>query len=455
MPLPRLVRTASFRLAALYAALFGASVLLLGAAAFWSTRSALEEQVSQRIEAEMAQLQEQFRSGGIDRLVATVQQRAGTAAQLDYFVADPNGQRLAGNLPLVTQRAGWIEIDTGHDATGEQQGGHERVRALVRALDGGFTLGVGEDLEQVAEIESVFLGALASVVGIVVVLGIGGGLLLSAAFLRRVDAIARTANAIIEGDLTRRIERTGSGDDFDRLSATLNAMLDRIGGLMENLRQVSNDIAHDLRTPLTRLRQGLEEAQCRDLTAADYKGVIERAGAEVDALLDTFSALLRIAQIEAGAQRAAFRPVDLSELMRTLAEAYAPAAEERGGALHAEIADGVAIDGDRALLTQLLANLVENALHHAPQEATITLRLAAQPDGAIAEVADDGPGIPEGERSKVLQRFYRLECSRTTAGNGLGLSMVAAIAELHHAPLELHDNRPGLRVALRFALRRA
>jgi signal transduction histidine kinase len=451
--LPRILQTASFRLAALYALLFGGSVLVLGAIVFWSARSALEQQVTDRIEAEIALLREEFRSKGLDHLVATVQERTRTAAALDYFVVDPAGKRLAGNLPFISDRLGWLNIDSGRDASDEQRGENEHIRVFVAQLDGGMRLGVGEDLEQVGEMEATFLGALTSALGIVVVLGIGGGLLLSAGLLRRVDAITRTAEAIIAGDLSRRIERTGSGDDFDRLSANLNAMLDRIAGLMENLRQVSNDIAHDLRTPLSRLCQGLEEAKARDLTAGDYKSVVERAVEEARALLETFSALLRIAQIEAGTQRSAFRAVDLSDVMRTVAEAYAPVAEDTGRTLRAQIADGVQINGDRELLAQLFANLVENALHHTPPRTTFTVYLARQPMGAVANVADDGPGIPEEERTNVFRRFYRLERSRTTPGNGLGLSMVAAIAHLHHAAVELLDSKPGLRVVIRFPLR--
>ena len=449
MPLPRLVSTASFRLSALYAVLFGGCVLLLGAAAFWSTRSALETQLTRRIEAEMTLLEQEFRSNGIDRLIATVQQRTRIKGNLDYFVLDTAGKRLAGDLP-TTDRLGWVVFDGGQNAGREQSEENEAVRVLVKQLDGGFRLGVGEDLEQVGEMEETFLGILASALGIVLVLGIGGGLLLSAAFLRRVDMITRTADAIIDGDLSRRIERTGSGDDFDHLSATLNVMLDRIAGLMENLRQVSSDIAHDLRTPLSRLRQDLEEAQKRELSAADFKRVIEDAVAEADVLLETFSALLRIAQIEAGTRRSAFRPVDLSDVMRTVAEAYAPAVEESGRTLRTDIAEGVQVSGDRGLLSQLFVNLVENALHHTPPGTTIALRLSGQSAGVVAEVADTGPGIPADERVKVFRRFYRLERSRTAPGSGLGLSTVAAIVELHHAAIELLDNEPGLRVVIRF-----
>jgi signal transduction histidine kinase len=227
-------------------------------------------------------------------------------------------------------------------------------------------------------------------------------------------------------------------------------MLDRISGLMENLRQVSNDIAHDLRTPLTRLRQDLEEAQKRDPTATDLKRVIASAVAEADLLLETFSALLRIAQFEAGTRRSAFRPIDLSDVVRTVAEAYAPSVEESGRTLRVEIADGVQINGDRGPLSQLFVNLIENALHHTPPGTAITLRLSRQPTCVVAEVTDTGPGIPADERTKVFRRFYRLERSRTTPGSGLGLSTVAAIVELHHAVIDLLDNEPGLRVLIRF-----
>jgi signal transduction histidine kinase len=449
VPLPRLIRTASFRLSALYAILFGGCVLLLGAAAFWSTRSALEKQLTHRIEAEMLQLEQEFRQNGIDALVATIGQRTRITGNLDYFLIDTAGRRLAGDLP-ITDRLGWTELNTGQDAKGAPNDENESVEILVRQLDGGFRLGVGEDLEQVGDMEEVFLGILAAALGIVLVLGIGGGLLLSMAFLRRVDMITQTADAIIDGDLSRRIERTGTGDDLDHLSATLNVMLDRISGLMENLRQVSNDIAHDLRTPLSRLRQDLEEAQKRELTPAEVKQVIEGAVAEADVLLETFSALLRIAQIEAGSRRSAFRSVDLSDVLRTVADAYAPAVEESGRTLRAEITPDVQVTGDRGLLSQLFVNLVENALHHGPPGTAIALRLTRQSTGVVAEVADNGPGIPADERARVFRRFYRLERSRSTPGSGLGLSTVAAIAELHHAAIELHDNAPGLRAAIRF-----
>ena len=270
------------------------------------------------------------------------------------------------------------------------------------------------------------------------------------------DSVTRTAEAIIAGDLSQRIALAGSGDDFDRLSTTLNLMLDKIQNLLENLRQVTNDIAHDLRTPLARLRQQLEDTRIRASTSADYELAIDRAITEADTLLDTFSALLRIAQIEAGVRRSSFRSVDLSDVMRRVAEAYGPALEDSGRFLVTDIADMVAIVGDRELLVQLIANLVENALRHTPTGTTVTMRLSRADGRACAEISDNGPGIPEDERNRVFRRFYRLERSRTTPGNGLGLSLVAAIVELHDAAIEIADSAPGMKVTIRFSeVRRA
>jgi len=253
----------------------------------------------------------------------------------------------------------------------------------------------------------------------------------------------------MRGNLSRRIALRGSGDEFDRLSTNLNEMLDRMQMLMDGLRQVSNDIAHDLRTPLTRLRQHLEGAHLRARTVAEYQLVVDKAIAETDEILGTFGALLRIAQIEAGTRRAAFTAVDLSGVLQTIVETYAAVAEDHEHDLASRIADGITVRGDRQLLTQMIANIVENALRHTPAGTRIELELAAA-SGPICTIRDNGPGIPEPERQRVFRRFYRLDSSRATPGSGLGLSLVAAIAELHRIAVEVGDNQPGLRVTLRF-----
>lgn len=425
--------------------------MVLGAFIFFTARSALDQQLTTRIETESAALQAEFRSDGLEHLVTVVRERARsrTSTVLSYAVVGPGDERLAGGLPLTSRRTGWIDIDGGENATGEN-GNAERLRAFIVELNDGTLLAVGGDLGQIEEVEEAIFGAFGSAVGIVLILGIGGGLLLSVAFLRRVDTITRTAEAIIAGDLAQRVPTRGTNDDFDRLALTLNRMLDRIVDLMESLRQVSNDIAHDLRTPLARLRQRLESMRDHPPPQSNGGVAIETAIAETDAILETFGALLRIAQIEAGTRRSGFHEVDLSVVFETVIDAFAPAIEDAGKSLDTRVAKYVMIRGDRELLTQMLVNLVENAIRHTPDGARIDVSLTATLDGAVGVIADNGPGVPEAERDRIFQRFYRLEHSRSTPGNGLGLSLVAAVSTLHNIEIDLQDNKPGLRVVLRF-----
>jgi signal transduction histidine kinase len=312
-------------------------------------------------------------------------------------------------------------------------------------------LAVGGDLQQIDNLEKAIATALLWTIGLAAMLGIVGGVLLSRAFLRRVDAISRTAEAIIGGDLTRRVPTHGTGDDLDRLAGTLNHMLDRIGILMESLRQVSSDVAHDLRTPLTRLYQRLEDARAHARSMADYQSAIAAAIGEAQRLLDIFSALLRIAQVEGSSSRAGLSDVDLAAVAETVADAYRPDAEEAGHALTATISQGVVVSGDKELLTQALANLVENGLRHTPPGTRIDVRLEGSCEaGARLSVEDDGPGVAEADLARLTDRFYRGESSRTTPGNGLGLSLVSAVADLHGATLDLNAMKPGLRVTLSF-----
>jgi signal transduction histidine kinase len=447
-PIFRLFRTASFRLAALYVALFALSALILGAAVFLAARSALEQQTSARLQTEAVFLRDEFRTGGLDRLVASVHARGRGASALDYLLQDSNGLHLAGEMPTTPAlRPGWTTIDV---ADAREDGGRpERVRALVSDLGGGLLLAVGDDIGRIAQVEEAIATAFLWTVGLAAVLGIGGGALLSRTFLARVDGIARTAEAIISGDLGRRVPVRGANDDLDRLAATLNRMLDRIGVLMESLRQVSSDVAHDLRTPLSRLLQGLEYARTHARSVSDYEAAVEGAMREAEGLLGTFSALLRIAQVE-GAPRAGFRAVDLSAVAESVVDAYRPDAEEAGHRLAADIAPGCIVDGDEELLTQAVANLVENALRHTPGGTRIQVRLFRDRDAAeTLTVQDDGPGVATHDAPRLTRRFYRGERSRTTSGNGLGLSLVAAVAELHRAELRLKDAGPGLCVSLR------
>ena len=312
-------------------------------------------------------------------------------------------------------------------------------------------LAAGDDLSRISELEEAIATAFAWAVGLAVVLGIGGGMLLSRAYLVRVDAIARTAEAIIAGDLTQRIPVRRGRDDLGRLAGTLNDMLDRIEALMQSLRQVSTDVAHDLRTPLSRLYQKLDDARDNACTIAEYRLAVEGAVQDAEALMETFSALLRIAQVEGASPRSAFRDVDLSAVVDTVVDAYRPDAEDAGHLIKAQAEAGVIVLGDQELLTQALANLVENVLHHTPSGTAMRLRLArGEGGGCRLSVEDDGPGVPAEDLPPLTQRFYRVDRSRTNQGNGLGLSLVAAVAELHDCELVVERLSPGLRVALGF-----
>jgi signal transduction histidine kinase len=321
---------------------------------------------------------------------------------------------------------------------------------LTNALPGGYALRIGDDDARNDALEQTVFAGFGWAFAGVVVLGILSGLGLSYGVHRRLTAMSGAAEAIINGDFSRRIPVRGSDDDLDRLAATFNRMLDRITLLMESLRQVSNDVAHDLRTPLTRLRQRLEASRTAR-TTPERTAAISGALEEVDAILDTFAALLRIAQIEGGARRTAFRPVDLTALARAVVGDFAPSAEDAGQRLTLEDGDPLAVDGDPELLTQMLVNLVENALRHAGGKAHVSVRVAAESGGAVVAVADDGPGVPPVERERIFDRFYRLERSRSTPGSGLGLALVAAVARLHGATVTLADASPGLDVRVAFA----
>jgi signal transduction histidine kinase len=446
----RLLRTASFRLTALYVAVFAVSALVLGVAVFIAARSALEQQMTARIQTETDYLVEEFRTGGLDRLLGTVRSRGRGAAALDYLVQDGNGSHLAGEVPVTAALLpGWTAIQV--PEASEDGGQPEHVRALVSDLGGGLLLVVGDDLHRISEVEEAIVTAFGWTVGLAALLGIGGGALLSRAFLARVDAISRTAEAIIEGDLTRRVPVRGTGDDLDRLAGTLNRMLDRIGALMESLHQVSSDVAHDLRTPLSRLYQRLDDARTHARSVGEYEAAVDGAVREAEGLLDTFAALLRIAQVEGASPRAGFGRVDLSAVAEAVADAYRPDAEDAGHVLLASVQPGVAVHGDQELLTQAAANLVENALRHTPPGTRINVRLSGNPAaGACLTVEDDGPGVAGNDLPRLVHRFYRGERSRTTPGNGLGLSLVAAVADLHGATLRLRNAGPGLWVSMTF-----
>ena len=443
----RIVRSASFRLTLAYASLFVVSAVVLFGAVYWIATMALQNDMAAVLRTEALQLAEIHRRDGLRALAPEVARRMNfrTRGPIYYLLQAPNRQVVVGNLPGMPPVEGVIDFQSDTNAADIPQG---RLLGFGLTLPGGTFVLVAQDSGQLDDMQRAIVRAFAWAGGLTLLFAIAGGLLLAGSFLRRIDQISRTSRAIMEGDLAARIPARGTNDEVDQLVTGLNAMLDRIQSLMTGLRQVSSDIAHDLRTPLGRLRQHLEEARDGATTTEAFRAATEASISEADALLETFSALLRIAQIEAGAQRSGFAEVDLSALLRSLGETYGAVAEDAQHALETEIAGGVTLTGDRRLLAQMFSNLVENALYHTPAGTGVRLVLRETATGFEAEVADNGPGIPAGERDKVFNRFYRLDRSRATPGSGLGLAMVRAIAGLHGLAVELRDGNPGLRVVL-------
>ncbi len=446
----RLFRTYSFRLILLYVALFSLSVLVIFGVIYWATAGYMVHGLELSVEAELSSLLDTQTSGGRDQLAAAVGERSGAPNHRSTYdlLQDAAGKRVAGNLPPMAPKVGWQDLPVPTGDEGSDEG--DTIRAKGVMLPQGMFLLVGESTFQLKETREFIVRALGWGMLVTAVLALIGGMLMSAGLLRRLEVVRRTAQEIMAGNLSRRIPTRGAGDDFDLLSASLNDMLDRIQMLMEGLRQVSNDIAHDLRTPLTRLRQRLEVARLKAKTVEEYEHVIDAVIGDTDEILRTFGAMLRIAQIEAGTARSRFTDVELSAVLKAIVELYAAFAEDHQQDLTSDIADGVSVRGDRELLTQMLVNLVENALRHSPGGTKIDVRLERVAGSANCVVADNGPGIPAEEHDKVFRRFYRLDASRATPGSGLGLSLVAAIAELHRISVDLADNGPGLKVTLRF-----
>ncbi|MCA9454652.1 MAG: HAMP domain-containing histidine kinase, partial [Nitrospira sp.] len=282
------------------------------------------------------------------------------------------------------------------------------------------------------------------------ILSSGCGVLVSTLTLRRVGEINLLAKDIMNGHLDRRIPLRGTNDEFDRLSTNLNLMLDQIEKLMEQVRQVSIDMAHDLRTPLTRLRQRLEGARRQARCMEDYENAIDKALIQNDEILETFSALLRIAYVGSGVDRRRFEDVSLTDILETIKETYEPIVDERKQSLFSTIESGLVVRADKKLLTQMIVNLLENAIRHSPAETHISIIASHAKGGLMVAIADTGPGVPESEQRRIFEPFYRMEASRSTSGSGLGLSVVAAIADLHGITINLSDNHPGLRVTLIF-----
>ena len=452
MRAPSILRTQAYRIVLVYVAVFAVSVTALIAFTYWNTKRALDAQTDQIIEAEITGLSEQYQQLGLRGLADVVISRSAHGGPGLYLLANHLKQPIVGNLDAwpasVTLPGNFVEFD--YQRRIENQLDTRRARGRVFVLAGGFFLLVAQDVHERYQTEQLFTTTLPWTVGLVLLLGLGGGALMSRNMLARLDSINRTSTEIIAGDLSRRVPIGDAHDEFDALAENLNAMLDRIERLMKGVREVTDSVAHDLRTPLNRLRNRLE-ATLRHLDPASAETVeIEAAVAETDSLITTFNALLLIAEADAGVTRGEMTAIDLAPIAADMAELYAPLAEEKGVNLEISPSGITMIDGNRSLISQALANLVDNAIKYTPAGGKVTVTVSETPLGAELRVADTGPGIPALERARVVERFVRLEASRNSPGTGLGLSLVAAVARLHDARLLLEDNMPGLRAIIRF-----
>ncbi len=449
-----LIRSTGIRFAMVYALVFGLSAFTLAFSLWYSTVGLLQRQVEFAIRNDATALNEHYQIGALPSLIAAIQSRLSDPGDTDgiYLLLDPLGNHIIGNLDQWPQ--GLNQINTWYELPVTRKG--VRSVALLRAytLTNGGQLLIGRDVSARAQLRDVLRDALLWALGLMVLLGLLGAVLIRSLFRRMIRDISTTTRAIALGDLTRRIPKHGDGDEFNELAEIINDMLERISRLMDGVRQVSNAIAHDLRTPIARARARLEDASLHAHTTEDLQSAIERAMLDLDGVVGVFEALLRIAEIEAGSRRAAFAAIDLAPMLRDIDELYRAVAEERGLILDTKIADNLPLLGDRELVQQAVANLLDNALKFSATGTTIHFT-ARMEDGVIEIcVADRGPGISDEDRNRATERFFRAESARSTSGSGLGLALVSAVAQLHNGTLHLANNNPGLRAIITLPARR-
>ncbi|WP_445501809.1 HAMP domain-containing sensor histidine kinase [Microvirga sp. G4-2] len=452
--LGKLFRTTAFKLSFAYLLIFTLFAFVTLGYVAWSAQRLLTDQFVAAIEAEINGLSEQYRIGGLRRLVNSVERRSRTPGASLYLVTTSVGERIAGNVgalpPGVIDRVG--QFETLYNRTDETDTKPNVALVRVYLLPGDFRLLVGRDIEERIRLRDIIHRAFGYSLLFIGVLGCLGSWFIARRVLKRVDDMTDITRDIMAGDLDGRLKVAGTGDELDRLAQNLNDMLDRIGELMRGMREVSDNIAHDLKTPLTRLRNKADEALRTAKTPDELKAALEATIEESDNLIRIFNALLMIARLEAGNAREALSDFDAAEAVRDVAELYEALAEEAGVSLDVSIEDGLPIHGNRELLGQAMANLLDNALKYgaAPDGSPQTISVSAQRIGKEVRivVADHGPGIPAEERHHVLERFVRLETARSRPGFGLGLSLAAAVVRLHGGSLALEDNAPGLRVVL-------
>jgi signal transduction histidine kinase len=447
--MPKFLRSTALRLALVFAGLFMVAAMLLAGLLWWNTTGYLDRETDAVIAADTRAIGDRLSDFGLAGAVQTMNERI--AADADnrgiYLLTDPRLRPLGGNVdawPLkVGPRPGWYEVELVH------RDRLHMARLLHVALPGNFQLLVGRDVQDRVEMRNLFLRGLGWAGMAALAFAFFGAWLIRRAVERRIEGINRTATAIVQGDLARRVPLRDANDEFDQLVATINRMLDQMQQLIEGVRNVSNAIAHDLRTPLAETRARLEGLLRQPMGAEESLDGIAAAIADIDRLIGVFNALLRLAELDTGLRRAGFAPVDVAALIDDAAELYGPAAEAKGIDLNSHTDAGLALNGDRQLLAQAVGNLLDNAVKYTPVDGRVRLRAEAADDGRILiSVADNGPGIPEDERAQVTRRFYRGDSSRHAAGVGLGLSLVEAVARLHGGELRLDANNPGLRAVL-------
>ena len=446
------LRTTTFRLTLFAAALFALFAFMILAYVYTTTAGELRRQDLRAIELEVEDLVAAYETGGIDGLNLVVGQRIFSAGDNLYLLMEPDGGVISGNLTMLPETAPegggpfsfiYEPFDPVDPETGEELG-PRRARGQMVVLAGGYQLLVGRDVEDSARNIGRVTDAILTATLFVLAFGVILGAVVSRRFAERINQVNQVARDVAAGDLKRRAPRNFSGDELDEMSENLNAMLDRIERLTAGLRHAGDSIAHDLRSPLTRLRTSLESG-LRDAEAgASSAETLRQAVADTEDLLATFNAILRIARLEAGERRETLTPLDPADIVADLGELYEAAAEDAGLTFHVEAPRGLMVQGDRGLISQALANLLDNAIKYTPAGGSVTLRLRRATSGEREiSVTDSGPGIPEPDRERVLERFVRLESSRSLPGAGLGLSLVKAVAEIHNGRVQLSEGIPG------------
>ncbi len=454
-------KTTAFKLVALYLLIFALSVGAILGYVFWNTALLLERQAEETIRSEVQALGDQYRLRGLRGVVDIIERRSVDQTGTIYLLDNANGERVTGNLvdmpPNVQGHGTWVDFPI---TLGK---GQHQIRHTAHAyhveLPDGFRLLVGRDVEELRTFRNLIKNTLLWALGLTMALGLGGGYLTSRNFLRRVDAITDASRAIMDGDLSQRMPVKGSNDELDRLSQSLNEMLGQIERLMAGMKEVSSNVAHDLRTPLTRLR-ARTEAALRSNNAQEHRVALQQTITESDQLLATFNALLSIARAEAGQSREGLTDIDVSTVLTEVAELYEPLVEEAGGTLECRAIEPLLVHADRQLLAQAFSNLVDNAMKYGLDPATekVAIALTAQrsEDGssAIITITDKGRGVDAKDHARMQDRFVRLDESRTKPGNGLGLSLVASVMKLHGGTLKFADAGPGLQAILELPLQR-